>query len=111
MRNCWQIINRVRIVGGNNMCYIRSKEIWEMDEDSIILFKNEDIELGFELPEQVQEVVDRLDAIYNRHDWENECIQYWAAQEELHSWAKTLIGEKIISTAEFERLLDRYGAW
>lgn len=78
-----------------------------MDINELELYRNDDIVIDFELPEPVKKLLCRLDSLYEQ----GEDLKYNLYLNELHAYCKSLYGERVLTKRQYEKLLDRYGAW
>lgn len=78
-----------------------------IDINEIELYRNDDIVIDFKLPEPVEELLQLLDELYEK----KEDLKYNLYLNYLHIYCKSLLGENQITERQFEKLLDRYGAW
>ena len=79
----------------------------EIDANDLELYRNDEIVIDFPLPKPVEELLELLDRLYEN----GEDLKYNLYLNELHAYCKSLYGENLISKRQFEKLLDRYGAW
>lgn len=85
-----------------------------MDKEKIVinindieLYRNDDIVIDFALPKPVEELIDLLDSLYDA----GEDLKYNLYLNELHAYCKSMLGENVITKSQFNKILDRYGAW
>ncbi len=71
------------------------------------LYRNNDIQITFRVPEPIQEVIDILDDLYEKE----EDLKYNLYLNSLNSYCKSYHLAGLLSDYQFETLMDRYGAW
>lgn len=78
-----------------------------MNIEELELYRNDDIIIDFELPKPVKELLALLDSLYEN----GEDLKYNLYINTLHSYCKSMLDTGTITHGQFEKLLDRYGAW
>ncbi len=71
------------------------------------MYRNDDIQINFSVPEPLQEVIDILDDLYEKE----EDLKYNLYLNHLNTYCKSYHLEGILTDRQFNDLMDKYGAW